>query len=437
MSSTTLTNLRTMNADRFRATIGTSANLFLTFGKVTAWANDSLPDTANSSVATEYEVWSNMIGGKKLVSSDVVNVIPRYNWTANTKYIAYDHMNPNLKNGNTAFYVLNSDYNVYKCISNANSSNSTVEPKSVNPGYLTTTSDGYIWKYMFSVSSSDQLRFLSTQWIPVRSITLDDGSLQWQTQFNTIAGEIDSIVITNGGSNYTNASNIIVSVSGDGTDFAAQAVVNTSTNTVSSILITNYGSQYTFANVSLSGGNGTGATARAIISPPGGHGKNPVYELGGAAVMINGVFKNVEDGTFPTTNDYRQAAIIYNPIAYNSSNVFSNSVFIQGYTLKTLGTGDYQQDEIVYQGSSLSTSSFNGKLVSWDSANGLALIINSVGTPTSQSLVGSNTSTSRFVNSVNPPDLTPYTGQIVYVNDFSPIYRAIDQTEDYKIVIKF
>ena len=441
MSSATFVNMRVNNAEQFKNSASdpnANTNLYLTFGKVTGWANDASPDVANSSVATGYEIWSNMIGGKKLSSGDMCHVVPRFDWTANTKYIAYDHMSSSLYDGNTKFYVLTGDYNVYKCIANANSTNSTVQPTAINPGALSTTSDGYTWKYMYTISDSDQLRFTTSQYMPVRKISADDGSLQWQVQYSTPPGRINSILLTNRGSNtYSNSTNITVSINGDGQSAAAQAVLNTSSNTIDSILVTDYGYDYTYASINISGGGGTGATAKAIISPPGGHGTNPLYELGGAAIMINGILKNTEENNFPAVNDYRQISLLKNPLAYNSSNVCSNLRFVQAYTLTTIGTGDYQQDEIVYQGAALSTASFSGRIVSWDSSNGLAVIINTLGTPTAQSLVGSNTSTSRFVGSINPPDLQKTSGEILYVDNILPITRATDQAEDFKIVVKF
>lgn len=440
MTSSTFIKLRVNNAEQFRESVSEpspNTNLYLTFGKVTAWPNDASPSISNTSVATEYEIWSNMIGGKKLVASDMAHVIPRYNWTANTKYIAYDHMNPNLYDGNTQFYVLTSEFNVYKCIANANGSNSTVEPRSINPGALTSTSDGYVWKYMYTVSDSDQIRFTTSQYIPVRSVSADDGSLQYQVQEETIAGEINSIILTNGGFDYTNTSNILITVTGDGTSAVATATVNAAaSNSINSITVTDYGYNYTYATVTISGGGGANATARAIISPLGGHGTNALYELGGAAIMINGLLRNTEEDVFPATNDYRQISLLKDPLK-DGANVSSNLKFVQAYTLTTIGTGDYQQDESVYQGSSLAAASFSGRIVSWDSTNGVAIIINTIGTPSSQSLIGSNTSTSRFVSAINAPDLTPYSGQILYVDNVEPISRASDQTEDFKIIIKF
>ena len=136
MSSATFIKFRVNNAEQFKESVSEpspNTNLYLVYGRVNAWANDSSPSAANSSVGTEYEIWSNIIGGKKILGNDISHVIPRFNWNANTKYIAYDHRNTNLYDGNTQFYVMTSDYNVYKCLANNNGANSVVEPTAINP----------------------------------------------------------------------------------------------------------------------------------------------------------------------------------------------------------------------------------------------------------------------------------------------------------------
>jgi hypothetical protein len=411
--------------------------MYLTYGKVDAWANDANADMANTSVSTEYQIWYNMIGGKKILGYDMSHVIRRFNWVANTSYASYDHRSSSLYDGNTNFYVVTSDYNVYKCIGNNNNSISTVEPTTINFGSTVETSDGYIWKYMYTILDSEQLRFTTSNYIPVRTLAANDGSLQWQVQDNSIEGAIFHIKVENPGINYSNTSSVGVSIAGDGSGAAAVATLNTVSNTVSSITMINYGQNYTYATVAISGGGGSNASAVAIISPPGGHGSNPLYELGGSSVIINTQLKASEGEKLPATNDLRQIAILKDPLLRDGSAVSSNITFLQAICLNTTGSGDYQQDELVYQGTSLSSSTFSGRVVSWDSANGTLVVINTTGNPLSQSLIGSTTSTSRFISSVIPNYLKLYSGQLLYVNNLEPITRSSDQTEDYRIVLKF
>jgi hypothetical protein len=209
------------------------------------------------------------------------------------------------------------------------------------------------------------------------------------------------------------------------------------TNTVSTISMTDYGGNYTFANVAISGGGGTGATARAIISPVEGHGADAIYELGASKIMLNPSLKFNEAGVLPVTNDYRQIALIKDPLISNGAYVASNSVFQQTYAITTVGSGDYYQDEVVYQGSTIDNATFSGRVVSWDLANGVSVIINIIGTPTSQSLIGTQSSTSRFVSKIVGQDLKSRSGQVLYINNSKAISRSSDQTEDFKIVLKF
>ena len=437
MTSALSINFRIGASEQFLESVSepSSSNLYFTYGKVDAWANDSAPDSANTSVATEYEVWKNMIGAKKVTGNDMRHVANRYDWKANNVYIAYDHINPNIVGvDNVQFYVLTSAKHVYKCLANNYGANSTVEPTAINPNTTTQTADGYTWKYMFSVADSDLLKFTTGSYIPVKKITSDDGSLQWSVQSGATEGAIHNIVITNGGSGYTNTNNLIVTISGDGTGAAAYANISAS-NVVSNVTITNIGAGYSEATVTITGGGGTGATARAIISPIDGHGSNPIYELGASKILLNARLAGTEGGIIPANNEFRQVSIIKEPLVRGTSNVAANSVILQAYKITTAGSGTYTPDEYVYQGATLATASFKGKVLV-DNV-GEIIIVNTVGTPTSGTLLGANSATARLITSSDDGELQPFSGQLLYIDNIKPITRSSDQTEDFKIVFKF
>lgn len=440
--SSTFVDLRINNAEQFKESVSEAANnkLYLVFGRALPWANDSNPPAANSCVGTINEIWDNMIGGKRIFSNDMAFVIPRYTWTSNTVYTAYDHLSTNLYDeGNTKFYVVTSDWNVYKCIANNYGKVSTIEPTTLNPASVAYQADGYAWKYMYTVSDAEKLRFMTGSYMPVKTLTGNDSSLQWQVQANAKVGSIESIWVTDQGTNYTNTSNIIVSISGDGLYATATASINSISNTVNSISITNPGTGYTWATVTISdAGLGSGANARAIISPPGGHGSDPLYELGGKNVMLNPRIRYNENGILPVTNDYRQIAVLKDPHKAGTDEGFGNTAFLQAMGITTAGFGDYQLDEYVYQGTSFAAASFKASVVGWDSANNKLTLINTQGTPTAaQTLVGATSFTIRTITSVTEGELEEYTGRILYADNFTPITRSSDQIEDYKICIRF
>jgi hypothetical protein len=415
-----------------------NTKLYLTFGRIIAWANDSAPDTPNTSIQSEFEIHRLMIGGKRIFEGDMSHVIPRYTWSSNIRYIAYDHRATYLYNPNVKFYVVTSDWNVYKCISNNSNQVSTIEPSTINPNTVTTTADGYIWKYMYTISDSEKLRFVTTNWVPVKTLTGDDGSQQWDVQAGATDGAIYKIDLLSGGSSYTNASNLIVTISGDGTSATASANINTQSNAVHTITMTNYGSGYTYADVTLSGGAGTGATARATLSPKGGHGSDPLYELGGSSVLVNPRLQGSESGVLVDANDFRQISLLKDPLVFGSANVMANTAFSQTLDITVTGSGtDYQQDEWVYQGSSFATASFKAKVVKWDSANSRLHLVDFYGTPSADALNGQTSTASKFVTSSQDPDIERFTGHVLWQENIVPITRDPDQTEHFQIVIQF
>lgn len=439
MSSATFIDLRVNNAEQFKESVSEptpNTKLYMTIGRSMPWANDLAPNVANSSVATVYEVWDTMIGGKRIYGNDLSHVIPRIDWTANTIYTAYDHLNGSLHD--TEFYVITDEYNVYKCIANNYTANSTVKPTSLSTTDVSYLSDGYAWKYMYTVSDSDLLRFTTTGYIPVKTLSADDGSLQWQVQDNATEGSIEYIHVTSGGSGYNNADNISVTFSGDGSGLEGYATINSSSNLVNAVVITNSGTGYHYATVTIAdSGSAFGANARAIISPQGGHGSNPLYELGGKSIIVNARIRYDEDGILPVTNDYRQISLLKDPLDA-SGNTLSTPAFLQTLLITTAGIGDFNQDETVYQGTSISSASFSGKVVYWDSGNSNVVLINTQGVPSSElTLIGQDSFTVRSISSITEGDLTEYSGRILYVDNFKPITRDPDQIENFKLIVHF
>ena len=371
-TSATFNNMRVFAAEQFKESVSeTTANsvLYLTYGKVDAWPDEANPDAANTAVVTTYSVWANMIGGKRLFGSDVAHVTARFDWASGETYVAYDHRNPDLLDGNTPFYVMNSSYSVYKCVANNYSNPSTVEPTSVNPNFISSTSDGYSWKYMYTLSDVEILRYLTDEYMPVKTLMADDGSLQWQVQENAEDGGISSILVTANGTGYLTSSNTTITISGDGSGATATATIDTLSNTISSIRMTDTGSGYTWADVSIgSTEGGSDAQAVAIMSPPGGHGSNPLYELGGRNIILNPKLKYDESGVLPTSNDFRQVAIITDPRLAIGGSISQLIAFLQAMSVTCEGTGDYTDDETVYQGASEEAAVFKGRVVSWDSS---------------------------------------------------------------------
>ena len=189
------------NAEQFIESLSeTSAtNLYLFIGKVNAWSDENDPPAPTDSIAnTSFDYWRSMISAKKITSADVSHIIPRINWESNTAYTAHSQSN-NEQSANN-FYVVTDQLNVYKCLQNnvANGA-STIKPTGTGTG-LIELSDGYKWKYMYTISPQDTLKFTTSEYIPVKKIgAINDGTNQYTVEQSAIDGAIDVINRTSNG----------------------------------------------------------------------------------------------------------------------------------------------------------------------------------------------------------------------------------------------
>ena len=96
------------------------------------------------------------------------------------------------------FYVMNSDFNVYKCLYNGQSPTyprgrpSLVEPTGTSTTVIETNDSSeykYRWKYMYTIDADNILKFVTTEFIPVLENSL--------VQAAAGPGSIDTVVIEN------------------------------------------------------------------------------------------------------------------------------------------------------------------------------------------------------------------------------------------------
>ena len=286
--------IRVNNAGNFRDDVGTDST-YLYIGRSHAWpSSDTAIATPVDTVFDKNNVHQNMIALKKVAQSDVSHSITRYNWLSGTTYVPYDDQLSTLST--SQYYVITDELNVYKCL-DAGAGASVVKPTGQTTNAANAVeSDGYVWKFMATLSGTQATKFLTNSFVPVNVITSNDGSLQYDVQTNAQNGSIHRIKLIGGGSGYT--STPTVTVTGNGSSATAAATVVG--GVVTAISMSNIGTGYDEALVAITGGGGTGATARAIISPPGGHGANMADELGAFFIMCNINLDSAEgSGDFP------------------------------------------------------------------------------------------------------------------------------------------
>lgn len=272
-------------------------------GKTTAWGDDTNPDTPIDSDNYISQFRRSMMFIQRVDSADICMLAKRINWTTNTVYDGYDdaYSTTNTAYSGAAtladanFFVITSEFKVYKCISNNNNALSTVEPSSTGTGVFE-LSDGYNWKFLFQISASDQNKFLDADFIPVRKLTT--------AYYGDVNGEVDGVTITAGGSGYTSAPQVNIAGDGDITN-KATATATVSGGAVTAVTITNAGAGYSFAHVDFVGGGGSGATGTVNL---GDTDPNPTLQSAVEGASISGTLDRVV-----VTNagqDYAQGDVI-------------------------------------------------------------------------------------------------------------------------------
>ena len=419
------------------------ATIYCFLAQVDPWLNNENPPVPTQTQKSLKNIFKNIFVMKKINTNNISPVIRRVDWDANR---AYDYYHDDVEmfgldsNDNLikTFYVKNRYDQVFKCLWNNNGGISTYEPY-FEPGTYGANgiyegADLYKWKFMYTIDSGSKINFLDTTWLPV---PLGASSFSFGTN-NVGAGDIEVINITNPGSGYDPANAAIsIVVTGDGVGATATAIV--SGGQVTDIVVTNPGVGYTFANIAINSTLGSGAVANAPISPPGGHGYDPVPELGCTNVMFTCEFDGSEGGYVPTDITYHQLGMLVNPAALDDpTGVASDPI----YDLSTIvnvapGFGVFNLGEIVYQGE-ITNPTLTATVLDFDPASNVVKLINISGTKvTNAPIFGTNSKTARTMLIYNEPNFVSFSGYVSYIENRSGIQRSADGIEQFKFVLGY
>ncbi len=420
------------------------STLYCFLSRVLPWQTESNPVQPTQDQKSIKDIYKNIFVVKKVNSSGISPVIERIDWVEGDTYDYYqDDIDMFQVDGSGSlikrFYIRNKYDQVFKCLWNNNQQASMDEPffqpGSYGANNIYKGSDGYKWKYMYTIDVGSKTKFMDSSWMPV-PIKKTAPSPK-----DTLAGygDIEVINVVNGGSGYDPANAAIsVIITGDGVSATGSAEVTS--GEITDIIVNNPGSNYTYANVSVVSTLGSGASFIAPISPISGHGYDSVSELGCFHTMVTVEFNGGENGNIPVDIDFRQVGLIVNPTALSTSPNPANGAIYKTTTdiVVAPGFGSYDLDETVYQGTSVENASFTGTVLSFDPASNVIKLINTVGTYTVNSPIFGNSSlTARTVLSVSTPDFIVFSGFLTYVENRESVQRSFDGIEQFKFVLGY
>ena len=504
--------LRILNAKNFVAGVQTSSNSYYAFIGLpnpedyqSDW--DTSPPSPKDSLDQSNDYWDTMLAMKKINSSDVSQVVRKVQWASGITYDMWRNditrNNPSQPSGSfdiysANYYVMNSDFRVYICIengatpSNPSGNSSQDEPNftDLEPTKAGSSGDGYFWKYLFTVSPSDIIKFDSTEYItlppnwstsidPQVSVIRDNGDSSVNNN------QLKTVSIKNAGFGYGLGLDVELDILGDGT--GGKVVVSTDTSgRIINAQISAGGSGYSYGVIDLgpiqSGSLTEFAELIPIIPPSKGHGFDIYTELGAEKVLVYGRF---DDSTknFPTDTQFAQVGIVKNPTSFGSTSNFTSNDFsatgqikvvnpsgslVVGNTIKQIvGTTTavayvasfdeetnvikYIQDRTLYFNKTTGTQrdyigvTSESKYVNFESSaesittdGGFSASVDTTfaGITT---ILGNNVVNLgvNFTDGIANPQINKRTGEIIYLDNRPTIARNSRQKEDIKVVLEF
>lgn len=482
------------------------------------YGTEDIPPLPLDNQREKINIYDEIIAAKRITDAYARTVIRRYNWdvVANPKFDMWKPDYSATPGGggqvgkqtatgedsisDAKFYVMNSDYEVFKCLyngenpANPTGQNATEEPRTASGNYSGTiytesSGAGYIWKYMYTIPTDDVLRFLSSDFMP---IVLPSNPSRVNVAAAAVPGAIDVVLVEDAGSLLPAAQTFYTGIKGDGTG-GVVAITTDGGGSITSATVAAAGSGYTYANILLSNGNlfsdpglttpiGTPANAvgalEVVMPPQGGHGSDHELELNGKRVMTNIRLTYAEgSGDFPVDNDFRRIGIIKDPYERGTT-TFATADTLSGMrALKITGANaDFIPDETITQ--TVTGGTAYGTVVSWtldsgSTTDGVLKYIQTVDAHTDQGVVrafeanGVNAVTGglsaasgnvdtgytgtllgvEFDTGYDPnnpgggglalAEIENNSGDVIYLENRRLITRAPDQIEDIKLVIEF
>jgi len=515
MAAIVTDQFRILNAGNFVDSVSDSSNSYYVFvglanPAASGYGRDSDWDTDTPNPTDNFD-YTNFVGdsamyGKRVTSTNVRRLARRIDWTRGTKYEMYRHdyslanLSPVTKSSrlyDSNYYVINSEYKVYICIDNGSSGINTTGNASLDeptftdlePSAAGVSGDGYIWKYLFTVSPSDIIKFDSTEYISLPS----DWSTSTNSQISAVRTNADSdvnenqikkIYIHTRGAGYSQGSHEL-NVIGDGSGAKVVVEVN-STGNITNAVVSSGGKGYTYGMVDLGSINASSSTKAKlipIIPPSRGHGYDIYKELGADKVLI---YARFDDSTrdFPIDTSFAQIGIVKDPTANGSTSKYTENQFsslnalkfsstsgsiaigdkinqtvtggiakgfvasydsetkvLKYFTDRSLFLNQSTYDNVDYVGVSTESKvlDFESTANAVTTTGGFSGSIDTGFTgittnPTGSKLISLGT---QFTNGLSSPEINKGTGDVIYLDNRPLITRNSRQKEDVKIILEF
>jgi hypothetical protein len=422
-------------------------NYYIGIGRSEQWdSSDTVPTPVDTPEEVE-DLRRQLQAIKKVTNTSLV--VPRNNWSTGTIYSQYDDKaagypaNP--------YYVKTDNNQVYVCLEVGRDALGVIQPSTSEPTganlHSYRAADGYVWKFLYTISAADANDFMSANYMPVKFQGVTDSNSTGiatrhrSVQDVAVAGEILSIIVTDGGTGYTSVPTVTIS-STSGTSAAATAFIDSSTGVVSKIEMNpdsstiDHGIGYTTATVTLSGGGGTGATARAVIGPDSGIGADARETLKASSIMFHTKLEGT-DSDLILDQDFRQVSLIENPREHDGSLITDATANALDFMTLSSVVTTFTKDKIIQGQTSLAKAyvdNFDSDKIYYHQTDTTGFLAFQDGEVVQET---NGTGDGVIDSALKDAQVDVDAGNILYIDNRAAVLRDATQSEDVKIIIQF
>lgn len=250
-----------------------------------------------------------------------------------------------------------------------------------------------------------------------------------------VQGAIYKIKLSAQGSNYSEQT--YIEVTGNGT--GCQAVPVIESGRIVRIVVNTFGTNYTYANIAIIDPLRdeevtpveSKAVAYALLPPERGHGSDALFELYADTLTLSSTLRN-ELNQYGILQDFRTYGILKNPNNLISGAKYSKNESLVMYQMRFADTSNLAIDEVlVYAANKYRVININDTIVFLTPTDRAEIIPLGVMTK-----LGS-TQTYQSVETLNTLDFDKYSGKMLYASLESPFVFNEDQSLLVKTYIEF
>ncbi len=440
---------RQIASDFFDQFTSDQKKYYIGVGRSEQWdSNDLVPIPVNT--PTEVSGLRDGLQAVKKVTGTSL-VVPRNNWSSGLIYSQYDDQQGGYPTN--PYYVMTDNNQVYICLETGRNKLGVAQASSIEPVGSNNdsfrTSDGYVWKFIFTVSGERGNDFMSSNFMPVQlQLEIDSNSTgiqlkQKEIQEYAVAGEVLSCIITDGGAGYSVVPT--ATITGTGTGAFLDVTIDSSTGQVVRLRMRDSGASaqmagagYTSANVVFTGGGSPTLTAkaRAVLGPDSGIGRDSREDLKSTSIMFHAPILGT-DSDFIVDQDFRQVGLIRDPLTPTGA-VFNSTTgnALYSMSLSSVVTSFTKDKEV--EGATSSAKAYidhidsNRLYYHQTEATGFATFIHG------ELVEEINGAGEGVVDSAAIlPEVDPESGAVLFIDNRSPVVRSTAQNEDIKVIIQF